>query len=76
MTDRACITCSHGALRDRTDADRDKSLRRMAAQRFINCTLSPLKATFRSFSSTCKKFAPADEATAVARVSWANGQQR
>lgn len=76
MTDRACITCSHGALRDRDDVDRDKALRRMAAQRFIACNLSPFKATFRSFTSTCKKFAQADEATAAARVRWAEGQQQ
>lgn len=66
-----CIACFHGAMRDGADADRDKALRRMALQGFINCTISPLRATFRAFGGSCAKWAATTPEALRARQEWA-----
>lgn len=70
-----CLECAHGALRDATDAERDKILRRMAKHRLVNCTKSPFRATFHAAGHKCKRFAQADEKTAEARRRWAAAQE-
>ena len=71
-----CLTCTHGALRDATDADRDKILRRMAKQRLVNCHKSPFRASFHGADHHCNQFAQADEKTAEARRRWAAAQDQ
>lgn len=66
----SCLGCSNGALRDGTDADRDKMLRRMAARGLVNCLLSNFRATFHSTDHRCARWAPADEKTTAARIAW------
>lgn len=66
----ACLTCSNGALRDKLDPKRDRTLRDMAAQGLINCTLSPFRAGFRGFDNQCGAFKPIAAKAAEARVQW------
>lgn len=68
----SCLICKHAALRDTTDADRDKVLRRMAAHGFVNCTASEFRATFKAFSLTCAKFAAAPAEVSESRRDWAS----
>jgi hypothetical protein len=43
----------------------------MAKLGMVCCTASPHAATFYTLDKTCPKFAPADPATATARMAWA-----
>lgn len=67
----SCLTCSHGALRDKGNEERDKLLRRMAKLGFINCTDSDFSATFHAHAHTCRAHSPTDEQTTAARRAWA-----
>lgn len=65
-----CLTCTHSAGRDSADAERDRTLRAMADLGLINCTLSPMRASFRAFDSQCGAFKPLDARAAQARIEW------
>jgi hypothetical protein len=66
-----CWTCSHSALRDRDDADRDKSLMRMARHGTVNCTRSICRSVFYAFDTpACPQHAPLTAETQSARDKW------
>lgn len=62
-----CLTCTHAAMRDRRDAKRNEILAQMARLGLINCTKSPLRATFHAFGDSCKRWQQADAKTIEAR---------
>jgi hypothetical protein len=65
--DRCCLTCSHAAMRDKTDAKRSEALASMARLGAINCTKSPFRASFHAFGHTCKGWEQADQKAIEAR---------
>jgi len=67
-----CLTCAHAALRDATDGERDKILRRMAAQGAINCLLSDYRAGFHATDHRCDRWEPAADSVTTARLAWAD----
>ena len=67
-----CVVCDHAAMRSDKDAKTDRTRREMARQGMVCCTLSPHAASFYALTATCDRFAPADPATATARMAWAD----
>ena len=65
-----CLTCQHGHLRDQKDQKRDRALRDMARNGFINCNLSPYRATFHPLEHVCERFSQADDEVVKARMEW------
>lgn len=68
---RTCLGCHSGALRDAKDPKRDRTLREMAKQGWVNCQLSPFRATFHPRNHTCKNYTEASKEVARARREWA-----
>ena len=69
---RTCLTCTHSAMRHDKKPKTDRTRREMARQGMVCCTLSPHSASFYALTATCDRFAPADPATATARMAWAD----
>ena len=67
---RECITCCHGLLRDAKDPKRDRSLRKMAKQGYVNCGLSKWRATFHPVGWVCDRYSQADDEVVMARLEW------
>lgn len=76
MTARTCLTCAHGALRDPGNEHRDRSLRKMAAMGFINCTRSAGRATFCPLHDSCEHYQAAAPEVVKAREAWAAGRAK
>jgi hypothetical protein len=70
MSDQSCATCAHSRLRDKTDANRDKYLQKMARHGFANCSLSPFRASFHPKWHTCKAWALAPYEILDGRKEW------
>lgn len=66
-----CLNCNHGALKDATNADRNKALRGMAKSGFINCLKSDQRADFFPFKHECPSYEAASAETQKARETWA-----
>jgi hypothetical protein len=71
-----CIDCCHGALRDRTNAQRDETLRNMAKRGLVNCLKSDCRASFMPHEReiTCALFEPTDKETAEKRAMFFKGK--
>jgi hypothetical protein len=67
----SCLTCASAALRDPSDVERDRTLRRMAALGAVNCTRSPFRASFHAPEHTCPRWTQAAPAVVQARQEWA-----
>lgn len=68
---RQCLTCSFAAMRSRSDAKRDESLRNLARSGMVNCTASVAAASFHLHTHTCDKWKPARESVVEERRKWA-----
>lgn len=65
-----CTTCANTQIRDPLDHDRTALLMRMAALGYLNCVLSPYRASFHGMNHRCARWAQADEKTLAARSEW------
>ncbi len=66
-----CLRCAHSAIRDRSDAKRDDTLRFFNRRGMVNCCKSSGRATFYPMNHNCDDYAPAAPEAIAARERWA-----
>lgn len=71
-----CLTCANSAIRDRSDAKRDDTLRFFNRRGMVNCCKSSGRATFYPMNHNCDDYAPAAPEAIAAREKWADSLEK
>lgn len=65
-----CIVCAHSTAADKTDRERNQTLKAFAELGYVNCLRTEGRAGFRSFDNQCEAFTPLDAKQAETRRRW------